>query len=97
MHISDNEFDKISRLCKLNFHEHEKKEFRHEIEQIIQYLSIIKEVDTEQTTAMVVPFENKQPVRQDEITYSDFIETKALLNAPFKKNGYFAVPKIIKE
>lgn len=91
--ISKEEVLKIAKLSKLSFSEEELDTFSHQIGDILTYVELLNELDTEGVpqTARVIPSSNilREDVVQNTLSIED-----ALSNAPSKENNMFKVPKI---
>ncbi|MFN4151640.1 MAG: Asp-tRNA(Asn)/Glu-tRNA(Gln) amidotransferase subunit GatC, partial [Candidatus Sericytochromatia bacterium] len=78
---------------KLSFSEEELDTFSHQIGDILTYVELLNELDTEGVpqTARVIPSHNilREDVVQNTLSIED-----ALSNAPAKENNMFKVPKI---
>ena len=85
----------VKRLETLSMVEVEDKEkMAKELEEIVNFVEMLNELDTENIDATFSTIETSTPLREDEAVKSDVIET-ILANAPKSKDGYFIVPKII--
>ncbi|MDP8298934.1 MAG: Asp-tRNA(Asn)/Glu-tRNA(Gln) amidotransferase subunit GatC [Candidatus Tantalella remota] len=87
----------VARLSRLSLDESETDRFRGQLEGILDYIEQLKEVDTEGTlpTTHVLP-SMKNVFREDKLTPS-LSNDDALANAPSKKDGFFKVPRVIKD
>ncbi len=85
----------IARLEKLSMVEVEDKEkMAKEIEEIVKFVEMLNELDTENIDATFNTLDASTPLREDIPQKSEVIKT-ILENAPKSKDGYFIVPKII--
>ena len=95
--ITKEEIIKIAQLSKLHVTEDELESYSKQISQILQYMSQLNEVDTENVDEFSNKlFNNSQNLRQDSIE-SSLDREKALKNAPESDGVYNKVPKIINE
>ncbi|MBE3578564.1 MAG: Asp-tRNA(Asn)/Glu-tRNA(Gln) amidotransferase subunit GatC [Caldanaerobacter subterraneus] len=94
MAISKSEVEHIAKLARLKFTEEEIEEMSKELSKILDYVNKLNELDTEnvEPTAHIVPIHNV--FREDEVKPS-MPREKVLMNAPYKEQGFFKVPKII--
>ncbi|ABY91847.1 aspartyl/glutamyl-tRNA(Asn/Gln) amidotransferase subunit C [Thermoanaerobacter thermohydrosulfuricus] len=94
MAISRSEVEHVAKLARLKFSQEEIEEFTVQLSKIIDYVNKLNELDTEnvEPTAHIVPIHNV--FREDEVKPS-MDRDKILMNAPYKENGCFKVPKII--
>ncbi|QCI27959.1 Asp-tRNA(Asn)/Glu-tRNA(Gln) amidotransferase subunit GatC [Caminibacter pacificus] len=85
----------IQRLENLSMVEIENKEkMAKDLEEIVAFVEMLNELDTENIDATFSTLNNPTPLREDEPHKSDIIE-EVLAHAPKAKDGYFIVPKII--
>jgi len=85
----------INRLENLSMIEIEDKEkMAKDLEEIVEFVEMLNELDTENIEATFSTLNNPTPLREDEPVKSDIIED-VLKHAPKSKDGYFIVPKII--
>ncbi|MGB9679109.1 MAG: Asp-tRNA(Asn)/Glu-tRNA(Gln) amidotransferase subunit GatC [Thermoanaerobacteraceae bacterium] len=94
MAITKKETEHVAKLARLKFSDEELDEFSVQLDKIIQYVDKLNEIVTEniEPTAHIVPIHNV--LREDEVKPSMDRE-KILMNAPYKENGCFKVPKVI--
>lgn len=96
MSVDKNEIIKIAKLAKINFSEDEIEKFTIQFNEILDYMTKLNEINTDNVPPLSHPLEVTNVMREDELRTS--IETKdALLNAPEKDEQYFKVPKVIKD
>ena len=90
----EREIEYLSRLARIKLNEEEKERFEKELKKIIEYVSKLKEVDTEniEPTYHVLPVTNV--FREDKVEKSLDIE-EVLKNAPDRFKNFFKVPRII--
>ncbi|RKY31459.1 MAG: Asp-tRNA(Asn)/Glu-tRNA(Gln) amidotransferase subunit GatB [Candidatus Omnitrophota bacterium] len=90
----EREIEYLSRLARIKLNEEEKERFEKELKKIIDYVSKLKEVDTEniEPTYHVLPVTNV--FREDKVEKSLDIE-EVLKNAPDRFKNFFKVPRII--
>ncbi|WP_456489147.1 Asp-tRNA(Asn)/Glu-tRNA(Gln) amidotransferase subunit GatC [Caminibacter pacificus] len=85
----------IQRLENLSMVEIENKEkMAKDLEEIVAFVEMLNELDTENIDATFSTLNNPTPLREDEPQKNDIIE-EVLAHAPKAKDGYFIVPKII--
>lgn len=96
MSVDKKEIIKIAKLAKLNFSEEEIEKFTSQFNEILDYMTKLNEINTDDVLPLSHPLEVINVMRDDKLKSS--IETKdALLNAPEKDEQYFKVPKVIKD
>lgn len=62
--------------------------------EMMEYMNLLKEVDTKGVEPLTHIFEGDNVFREDMVTGSDRSE-EILANAPFQKEGMFVVPKTV--
>ena len=92
--IQPDEVRTIAALARLRLSEAEIERMTHELDAILDYIDIVKNLDTENTEPMThaVPFDC--PLRPDEPKPSLSVE-EALQNAPRRHDAFFEVPRIV--
>jgi aspartyl-tRNA(Asn)/glutamyl-tRNA(Gln) amidotransferase subunit C len=85
----------IQRLENLSMVEIEDKEkMAKDLEEIVEFVEMLNELDTENIEATFSTLNNPTPLRDDEPVKTEIIK-EVLAHAPKAKDGYFIVPKII--
>ena len=85
----------IQRLENLSMVEIEDKEkMAKDLEEIVEFVEMLNELDTENIEATFSTLNNPTPLRDDNPIKTDIIK-EVLAHAPKAKDGYFIVPKII--
>ena len=72
----------------------DKEKMAKDLEEIVAFVEMLNELDTENVDASFSTLNNPTPLREDEPVESGVIED-VLAHAPKAKDGYFIVPKII--
>ena len=83
----------IAFLARLDLTEEETKMFVSQFKDILDYVSILNEVDTENVPPAYLSSANKSVTREDEIEESVPTE-EFLANAPRSKDGYIVIPRV---
>ncbi len=96
MHVTDDLFNKLSRLAMLQFTHLEKEQIKKDLEQIIIFFDKLRELDTNGVTPLVHMTSNVNLLREDLPGEMLSVE-EALSNAPYKDDQYFKVPRVIKK
>ncbi len=94
MEISDEMIDYIAGLAKLKLPEERSHELKKDLEGILNYIEILKELDTSNEEPMSHAFSNTNCFRED-IALPSMDRDLLLENAPDKKVGCFKVPKTV--
>ena len=83
----------IASLARLDLTNEETEMFVSQFKAILDYVSILNEVDTEDVPPAYLSSANKSVTRQDEIEES--VPTKEFLaNAPQSKDDYVLIPRV---
>jgi len=94
MKITPEQVDYVALLGRLTLEPEEKKKYMAQLDDILKYMDMLAEVDTENVEPMAGPVELYTPLREDEVKPSLSVE-EALANAPAKTGTSFRVPKVI--
>ena len=83
----------IASLARLDLTDEETEMFVSQFKDILDYVSILNEVDTENVPPAYLSSANKSVTREDEIEES--VPTKEFLaNAPQSKDDYVVIPRV---
>ncbi|MHB1485526.1 MAG: Asp-tRNA(Asn)/Glu-tRNA(Gln) amidotransferase subunit GatC [Saccharofermentanales bacterium] len=94
MEISNEMIDYISALAKLKLPKERAHDLQKDLESIIGYMEILKELDTENDEPLSHAFSNTNCFR-DDVVFPSMDRDLLLENAPDKKDGCFKVPKTV--
>lgn len=94
MAISNKEVEHVAHLARLYLSGEEKELFTRQLSQILDHAGKIAQLDTSdvEPTSHVIPVKNV--MREDKVK-KPLSQKEALLNAPEKEDGGFAVPRIV--
>jgi aspartyl-tRNA(Asn)/glutamyl-tRNA(Gln) amidotransferase subunit C len=94
MKITDELVDHIAHLSRLKFEGEERQSIKNDLENIIDFMSKLSEVDTENVEPLVFMTDEFSSMREDtsDITLT---QKEALKNAPKKDSDYFRIPKVL--
>ncbi len=94
--LNDEDFNKLTHLCRIECSELERKKFQESISRILTYVEQLKEVDTTGVDPCFTVLETMQNVmRADKV--DDLLDRDELLsNAPAHVGGMVKVPPVIK-
>ncbi len=91
--ITDSDIKNIARLSNLEIAENEIESFKHDLEQVVNYVNTLSKIDTSG-----VDIKNQavslEELRLDEVKPS-LSQNEAIKNAPKKRAGGFSVPAVI--
>lgn len=96
MALTKEEVLKIAKLSKLEFKEEEIEKFQVELNDILKYIDILDEVDTQNIEPLTYVNHDVNNFREKEKLDSISLE-KALLNAPESAENAIIVPKVVGE
>ncbi|MDA0833712.1 MAG: Asp-tRNA(Asn)/Glu-tRNA(Gln) amidotransferase subunit GatC [Planctomycetota bacterium] len=92
-HITRDEVLKVAHLARLKLMPEEVDQFTAQLSNVLEYVSRLDELDTENVEPMAHAVELSNVFREDEISPSIPIAA-ALLNSPKTDGRYFLVPQI---
>lgn len=84
----------VAKLARLKFQPDEIEKFQIELNDILGYIDMLNEVETEEVTAMTQVNSQVNNLREDKVKESLTVE-KALSNAPDSGDGAIIVPKVV--
>lgn len=85
---------KVARLARLEITEAEVERFTRQLGQVLGYVEMLQELDTEGVVPLAHPLDIQNALRADELMPS-LPRTAVLANAPKSDERYFLVPQII--
>jgi aspartyl-tRNA(Asn)/glutamyl-tRNA(Gln) amidotransferase subunit C len=93
MSLTVAEVDHIAKLARVTLTDEEKSKYREQLSSILDYVTMLQELDTEliSTTSGVQP--DECPLRVDEQT-APMLTTDLLKNAPLTTKDQFRVPPV---
>lgn len=92
MTITDETIDYVGILAKLELSDEEKEQAKQDMTNMLDYVSKLNELDTDNVEPMSHAFPVHNVFREDVVTNSDDRE-QLLANAPEQKDGCYKVPK----
>jgi len=95
MGISIEEVKRISHLARLELTDEEAQTYTEELGKILDYFSLLKEVDTKDVQPTFHPLTWDTPMREDEVRPFGDVR-KILANAPVSWEGMIVVPRVVK-
>ena len=94
MAVGKEEILHIAKLASLNIKEDEIDEYAKNLEDILNFVKVLNNVDTEKVEESIGAVSNVNVFRKDEI--KEFGDREILLqNAPEQEDGMFKIPKVI--
>ncbi len=85
---------KVAELSRLSFSEEELESFTQEFSNIVSFVEMIGELDTENVEPSPYPIDMVNEPREDFVKDSGLVE-KMLENSPKRKLNFIVVPKVI--
>jgi aspartyl-tRNA(Asn)/glutamyl-tRNA(Gln) amidotransferase subunit C len=94
MKITTEQVDYVALLGRLSLEPEERKKYQAQLDDILKYMDMLGEVNTDDVEPMAGPVELYTPLREDAVKPSLSAE-EALANAPARIGTSFRVPKVI--
>jgi aspartyl-tRNA(Asn)/glutamyl-tRNA(Gln) amidotransferase subunit C len=94
MKLTLEQVDYVANLGRLTLEEDAKKLYQAQLDDILKYMDMLAEVNTDHVEPMAGPVELYTPLREDEVKPS-LPTDEALGNAPDRDGDSFRVPKIL--
>lgn len=94
MALTREEVLNVAKLARLKFQPDEIEKFQIELNDILGYIDMLNEVETEEVIAMTQVNSQVNNLREDIVKESLTVE-KALSNAPDSGDGAIIVPKVV--
>ena len=94
MKVTRDTLKKIAHLARLDFEKEGEKEMIDSLSEILTWVDMLNEVDTEGIEPLINMSQEVNVFRKDE-TGEPLDHQKGLKNAPDKDDDYFRVPKVI--
>jgi aspartyl-tRNA(Asn)/glutamyl-tRNA(Gln) amidotransferase subunit C len=95
--MNEDDFNKLSRLCRISCTEEEKKDFLKSLDNTLAYVEQLKEVDTEGVPACFTVLETLSNVLREDIPGEPLSRDAFLANAPAHVGGMIRVPPVLKQ
>jgi aspartyl-tRNA(Asn)/glutamyl-tRNA(Gln) amidotransferase subunit C len=92
--ITDETIEYVGILAKLELSDEEKEQAKKDMTNMLDYIDMLNELDTEGVEPMSHVFPVNNVFREDIVTNGDD-KDNILSNAPAKKDGSFKVPKTV--
>jgi len=94
MEIDDKLVDHIAHLARLEFEGAEKDQIKNDLKNIIDFMSKLNDVDTDNVEPLIFMTEELSSLR-DDVAVETISQKEALKNAPKKDSDYFRIPKVL--
>lgn len=96
MSLTKEEVLNVAKLARLEFNEEEIIRFQTDLNNILDYIDVLGEIDTNEIEPLVQIHETGVKLREDIVKKSLTVE-EAMKNAPASEDGALIVPKVIGE
>lgn len=96
MALTKEEVLKVASLARLEFNSEEIEKYQQELNDILNYIDMLDEVDTEEISPLSQVNKDVNNLREDIVKESLKVE-EALKNAPEAEDGTIIVPKVVGE
>jgi len=87
--------DHLCELAKLRLTEDEKRVFLRDLNRILEYFSVIDEVEAGDVEPAFHVLGLSNVMREDEVGGERLTQDEALANAPYKEEGYIKAPRMV--
>jgi len=87
--------DHLCELAKLGLTDDEKKAFLRDLNRILEYFSVIDEVEAGDVEPAFHVLGLSNVMREDEVGEERLTQDEALANAPYKEEGYIKAPRMV--
>jgi len=94
MEVTDEMFDHLAKLARLQFTAAEKAELKTDLQKMISFVNQLQAVDTTGVEPLTHMGYTTNALREDKVG-GMISKDAALQNAPAKNNDFFTVPKVI--
>ncbi len=94
VHIDDEMIDYIGILAKLELSDEEKELAKKDMEDMLEYVEVLNELDTEDIEPMINVHSYNNVFREDIVTHEDDRDNM-LYNAPSVRDNQYVVPKTV--
>lgn len=94
MKITEDVVNHIAHLSKLQFEGESKKAIQQDLENIVSFMEVLGEVDTENVEPLIFMNDEINVLRED-VPAQTIQKEEALSNAPKRDSDYFRIPKVL--
>jgi aspartyl-tRNA(Asn)/glutamyl-tRNA(Gln) amidotransferase subunit C len=92
--------DKVMTLAKqlmLRLSDEEAENIVAEFDTLLKQMKLLDQIDTDGVSEMIYPFEEPTDFFREDIVDHVLSVEDALYNAPVEEQGYFVIPKVVKD
>jgi aspartyl-tRNA(Asn)/glutamyl-tRNA(Gln) amidotransferase subunit C len=94
--MEEAEFNKLSRLCRISCSEEEKQSFQKGLRDVLTYIELLQEVDTEGVLPCFTVHETLTNKMREDTPEEPLSRELFLANAPDQVGGMVKVPPVLK-
>ena len=92
--VSEEDVRTTARLARLAFNDEEVRVLAGELSRIMEYVSILEDIDTDGVEPLTMLNDRLPPPRED-ASHPSLSQEVALRNTPDSSDGYIRVPKVL--
>lgn len=94
MDVNNKMIDKLAHLARLEFNDAEREAMKSDFTKMLDFVSKLEELDTDQVEPLVYMSEEVNVLRKDQVKQS-ISQEEALKNSPQKDSDYMKVPTVM--
>ncbi|MDP2814220.1 MAG: Asp-tRNA(Asn)/Glu-tRNA(Gln) amidotransferase subunit GatC [Erysipelotrichaceae bacterium] len=95
--ISKKQVYKLAQQLMLRLSEEEADNIIAEFDTLLKQLDLLDQIDTSNVDEMIYPFEEPTDFFREDIVDHVLPIEEVLYNAPVEEEGYFVIPKVVKD
>jgi aspartyl-tRNA(Asn)/glutamyl-tRNA(Gln) amidotransferase subunit C len=95
--MEESVFNKLCHLCRISASDEEKQKLQKSIADILAYVELLDEVNTEGVTPSFTVHENLRSVMREDVPEAPLSRELFLANAPSHVGGVIRVPPVLKQ
>jgi aspartyl-tRNA(Asn)/glutamyl-tRNA(Gln) amidotransferase subunit C len=95
--ISKKKVFKLAEQLMLRLSDEEAENIVAEFDTLLKQLDLLEQIDTSHVEEMIYPFENPTDFFREDIVDNVLPIEDVLYNAPIEEEGYFVIPKVVKD
>ncbi len=95
--MEEEDFNKLCRLCRISVTEEEKKKLLKSIEDVLKYIELLSEVETDGVRTCYTVQETLKSVMRDDVPEAPLSRDLFLADAPSHVGGMIRVPPVLKQ
>lgn len=95
--ISKKQVYKLAQQLMLRLSEEEADNIIAEFDTLLKQLDLLNQIDTSNVDEMIYPFDEPTDFFREDIVDHVLTIEEVLYNAPVEEEGYFVIPKVVKD